>query len=81
MEKITVKQILIGWLKEHGYDGLCGCECGCGLDDLWPCNDYAAECMPAYKVSCPPEYVKDLGEMIFWPEKTPPTTEDFSVNE
>jgi hypothetical protein len=39
-------------LKEDGYDGLCGAECGCGLDDFMPCLEPYADCMPAYRVIC-----------------------------
>jgi len=76
VDKITVKQILTGWLKKHGYDGLCGDECGCGLDDLIPCDGNPADCVPGYKVPCPPEYVEDFGEFIYWPKKEPPTAEE-----
>lgn len=36
---ITVKEIVKAYLKEHGYDGLCGDECGCGIEDLAPCDE------------------------------------------
>jgi hypothetical protein len=39
--EITVKQIVIEYLKINGYDGLY-CDyndrCGCGLEDLMPCD-------------------------------------------
>jgi len=37
---ITVKEILIRYLKEHNCDGLCDDECGCTIDDLMPCAGY-----------------------------------------
>lgn len=39
---ITGKEIVIEYLKKHGYDGLCDPdnECGCTLDDLEPCVGY-----------------------------------------
>ena len=49
---MNVTEILKGWLSEHGYDGLCGDECGCGIDDLFPC-EMGALCIPAYKRVCP----------------------------
>jgi hypothetical protein len=49
---MNVAEILKTWLIEHGYDGLCGDECGCGVDDLLPC-DMGAQCIPAYKRVCP----------------------------
>lgn len=43
--RLTVKQIreanpgqkLATWLKENGFDGLCGQECGCSVKELAPC--------------------------------------------
>ena len=35
---ITVKEIVKKYLKENGYDGLVGNECGCDIDDLFPCG-------------------------------------------
>jgi hypothetical protein len=50
---MTVKGIVVGYLKENGFDGLCGDECGCGIDDLAPCEcDAIMECKPAYKTPC-----------------------------
>lgn len=49
---LTVKDIITQWLKEHNCDGLCDIdnECGCGLDDLMPCNNNCERCVPAEKV-------------------------------
>lgn len=51
MEKekaMTVKQILIDWLKDHGCDGLCAKDCGCDIDDLFLCEDFGIlNCVPA----------------------------------
>ena len=49
---MNVEQIVIAYLTEHGHDGLClveegRIECGCGLDDLAPCGNLGAECVPA----------------------------------
>jgi hypothetical protein len=49
---MTVKEIIAAWLKEHGYDGLCYPECGCGIDDLIPCYNLSADCRPAYRWKC-----------------------------
>lgn len=35
---MTIRDIVVAWLKEHGYDGLCEEECGCNLNDIMPCN-------------------------------------------
>ena len=53
---LTVKEIIEEYLKANRYDGLyleIGEEnCGCGLDDLWPCEDGPnPNCEAAYK--CP----------------------------
>jgi hypothetical protein len=51
---MTVKEILIEWLKKHGYDGLCNPyhECGCGLNDFILCQVSCELCEPAYKRQC-----------------------------
>ncbi len=57
---MTVKEIVAGWLKEHGYDGLYCDECGCIIDDLMPCgglgmtNWDVSQCEPGYRFPCPP---------------------------
>lgn len=50
--KMTVNEILIEWLKEHGYSGLWNEEeCGCPIDDLILCDgEGIEECHPGYKV-------------------------------
>ena len=51
---MTVKDIIEKYLKENGYDGLAGDECGCGMDDgLAPCESCNIfECVPAYRATC-----------------------------
>lgn len=53
----TVHEIVKQHLEAHKYDGLCGDECGCQLDDLMPCSgesmsEQVPGCEPAYKVEC-----------------------------
>ncbi len=59
---MTVKEILIEWLTEHGYSGLWNeNECGCGIDATCPekfilCDAESIEdCQPGYKVKTDPE--------------------------
>lgn len=41
------------WLKAHGLDGLCRQDCGCGLDNLAPCESGPGpDCVPAYRIPC-----------------------------
>ena len=35
---MTVRDIVAEYLRENGYDGLCGDECGCFMDDIMPCH-------------------------------------------
>lgn len=47
---MKVKDILIKWLKSHGCNGLYnsdGDECGCGIDELMPCERWCLDCVPA----------------------------------
>lgn len=67
-EQVNVASIVRAWLKEHGYDGLYSPseECGCGVDDLFPCGYcQEGECMPAYRYP-DPEGELDL---VYGPEK------------
>jgi deoxyuridine 5'-triphosphate nucleotidohydrolase len=49
---MTIKDILKDWLKKKGFDGLSGTDCGCGLDNLCPCEEYILECEPARYREC-----------------------------
>lgn len=46
---MTVKEIVIEYLKKNGYDGLYNDDCGCALDDLIPCCDNIETCMAGVK--------------------------------
>lgn len=50
-EQLIVRKIMSDWLCEHGYDGLVciDFDCGCGIDDLWPCECPADSCCAAYR--------------------------------
>ena len=48
---MNVKDIIIDWLKEHDFDGLClpEEECGCEINALLICESNPHECQPAKK--------------------------------
>jgi len=50
-EAMNVEQIIIEYLKSNGFEGFCDpeSECGCGLNDLFPCNQIDEDCQPAYR--------------------------------
>jgi len=57
-DKMTVKEIIFDWLKNHGYDGLYeekGC-CGCCLADFMPCDEDGGI------LDCEPGYLDDKGD-------------------
>jgi hypothetical protein len=73
---MTVRDIMTEWLRDHGYDGLCGEGCGCTLDNLMICDcEDALRCVPGYKILCPPDHatcpirgtcdMDDCEDMIF----------------
>jgi len=50
---MTVKDILINYLKKNKYDGLYyPGECHCIPYDLIPCGNDPSECKPGVKVPC-----------------------------
>lgn len=74
---MTVKEIIEAYLKEHGYDGLCGCECGCSLDELMECSETDTYlCEPGYKIPCDPKTCQADGDCDFHigPNKPPTPT-------
>jgi len=48
----TVKDIVKEWLTTNHWSGLCGDECGCDVDDLFPCEACPDECWPGYRRIC-----------------------------
>jgi hypothetical protein len=59
---VVVKEILMAYLKEHGFDGLCNpdMECGCGLDDFMLCeNNNIGNCQPGYTWKCTGKEARD----------------------
>jgi len=55
LKSIDVRDIVHHFLKGGGYDGLCNgdYECGCDVDDLFPCGEACADCYPGYSRTCP----------------------------
>lgn len=49
---MTVKEIIRKYLENHKCDGLAGNDCGCCMNDLFPCDSYFGECAPGYAVKC-----------------------------
>lgn len=68
---MTVKEIVVEYLKSRGFDGLCdGVEdgCGCLLPDLMPCGGDGSQCTPGYNN---PEQAKKEGATC-WIQETKP---------
>ncbi len=50
---MPVRDILLAYLREHGYGGLCNEEgCRCSLDALIVCQSACDACVPGYQVPC-----------------------------
>lgn len=64
---MTLKEIVKQYLDDNGFDGLCGDDCGCSKDDLFPCGEIQDECNAAYRCNCD----KSCGEFsqCFTPSK------------
>lgn len=45
-------EVIKEYLVNHGFEGLCCEECGCGLDDLMPCSEpeNLTDCEPAFMI-------------------------------
>jgi hypothetical protein len=50
---MTVKEIVVNYLKSNGYDGLYSESCGCEISDLAPCDIIGLNCKAGYKIDCP----------------------------
>ncbi len=50
----TVKEIVMAYLLEHGFDGMYREEeCACRLTDLFPCGEPGDDCEAGYAGPCP----------------------------
>lgn len=47
---MKVIEIVEKYLKDGGFDGLAGGDCGCEIGDLMPCCEDPADCVPGHKV-------------------------------
>ncbi len=48
---MNVHDIVKQYLKDNGFDGLCTEDCGCLIDDLFPCcQEGLVDCVPGYKL-------------------------------
>ena len=68
-KEISVREICLAWLEEHGYDGLCAVDlewdCGCSVIDLMPCgNPEPTNCVAAHKE------LQDNGDWFMFPGKS-----------
>jgi len=54
---MDIKQIVIKYLQENGFDGLVEkwSECGCEIPDLMPCDNPSTDCVPGYKKTANPD--------------------------
>ena len=50
---MNCKEIVEKYLKDNGYDGIAGEECGCVIGDLMPCGEFGYDCVPGYIAPCP----------------------------
>ena len=65
---MNVKQIIIEHLKSIGADGLCTDDCGCGIDDLAPCECWCPDCVPARKtIADEAGEFHDIGDTVYTP--------------
>lgn len=54
-ELVNCTDMIVKYLEENGYDGLCepDNECGCLLNDLMPCDsEFAMWCEAGHRVEC-----------------------------
>ena len=76
---MTCKDIVVEYLKTHGYDGLgLPGECACLLEDLWPCTDVTwNDCEPGYKMAASAEMLEEYPDCdwMVGPEKPEEATD------
>ena len=68
MNNETVLSIITDHLRAIGADGLANEFCGCGLDDLAPCQECCLSCVPAMAtIATEPGDEYDIGDVIYVP--------------
>ena len=70
---MNVKQIVLQYLKENGYDGLASDdgECGCDLENLMPCGFQDTFCEAAHKEKPAPDSEFADCDWVMVPGKRP----------
>ena len=61
---MIVKEIIVNYLKDNGFDGLYTEDCGCTAEDLAPCDSTCMDCIPGIKIDPPPEEYEGVGVWI-----------------
>lgn len=65
---LDVTDLLRDALTRIGADGLCGDDCGCGLDDLAPCGCIGPDCLAARcEVLTEPRSDAGVGDLWYSP--------------
>jgi len=82
VERITLADMIRNELERLGADGLCNNDigCGCGIDDLAPCDGPQLNCQPAHAaiLTKPREYC-DAGDVWYVPLAARVREEGYSV--
>ncbi len=75
---MNLTEIIKEWLLANGYDGLfhADTECGCGMDDLMPCDQPSLDCMAGIRKICEDEESDFYGEPVFGPRPIEETKKD-----
>ncbi len=65
--QIDVKEIVKQYLEQNGFDGLAGDECGCLIDDFFPCDGPGPDCQPGYKIEQPADgWPEDMAGALWY---------------
>jgi hypothetical protein len=63
---MNVKTMVTDHLRWVGADGLCTDGCGCGIDDLAPCECWCPDCVPARRtIAAEAGECHDIGDTIY----------------